>query len=180
MVGRSNVGKSSLINCLLGQQLATVSNTPGKTTLVNHFLVNRNWYLVDLPGYGYAKRSQTDRQAFQDLIELYLPARPNLMYVFVLVDSRHKPQENDLNALRGIGEAGLPLAVIFTKTDKLSQTELTQNIENYRQSLGEDWEELPPIFLTSSETKSGRDDLLKFISENNREFAEFQARQRPY
>lgn len=163
-IGRSNVGKSSLINMLAGQQgLAKVSGTPGKTSLINHFLVNDSWYLVDLPGYGYAKRSKTYRAGFGKLITDYVTRSEKMFFLFVLVDVRHEPQKIDMDFLTMLGEEGIPFGVIFTKADKLGANQLASNVGNYKQALSERWEELPPVFVTSSEKRSGREEVLGFI-----------------
>lgn len=167
-IGRSNVGKSSLINMLTGQRkLAMTSATPGKTTLINHFLVNGEWYIVDLPGYGYAQRSKSDRDKLRRIIEDYVLERPQMTSLFVLVDSRHKPQQIDFEFMEWLGENGVPFSIVFTKTDKLSKAAAVANVEAYKQELLKQWEELPPIFVTSSETESGRDELLNYIEELN-------------
>lgn len=168
-IGRSNVGKSSLINMLTGRRkLAMTSATPGKTTLINHFLINDSWYIVDLPGYGYAKRSKSEREKLEHIISDYILDRPQMTSLFVLIDSRHKPQTIDLEFMEWLGENGVPFAIVFTKADKLSAGALQTNIENYKQTLLEQWEELPPIFVTSSETGYGREELLNYIEELNR------------
>ncbi|MGC6470611.1 MAG: ribosome biogenesis GTP-binding protein YihA/YsxC [Flavobacteriales bacterium] len=167
-IGRSNVGKSSLINMLTGRkQLAKVSGKPGKTQLINHFLINSNWYLVDLPGYGYASVSKTKRHEFSKFIKDYLLKRSNLMCLFVLIDSRLKPQAIDLEFMEFLGEKGVPFVICFTKQDKLSKTVRRENLNRYKQELLKSWEELPPIFLSSSTKQIGKEDLLKFISETN-------------
>lgn len=167
-IGRSNVGKSSLINMLTGnRKLAMTSATPGKTTLINHFLINNEWYIVDLPGYGYAQRSKTDRDKLQTIIEDYVLERPQMTSLFVLVDSRHKPQKIDMEFMEWLGENGVPFAIVFTKIDKLSRTAAENNIEAYKQELLKQWEELPPIFVTSSERGEGREELLNYIEELN-------------
>ena len=149
-IGRSNVGKSSLINMLTGRRkLAMTSSTPGKTTLINHFLINDSWYIVDLPGYGYAQRSKTDREKLQRIIQGYILGRPQMTSLFVLVDSRHEPQKIDLEFMEWLGENGIPFAIVFTKVDKLSKGAATKSVEAYKKRLLEQWEELPPIFVTS-------------------------------
>jgi len=169
-VGRSNVGKSSLINMLLERkQIAKTSQTPGKTQLINHFLINGKWYLVDLPGYGFAKISKSKRGEFSRIIKDYTEFRQNLVCLFVLVDSRHKPQNNDLNFLEWLGEKGIPFAIIFTKTDKLAKSVKEKNIEDYKNELLTDWETLPEMFITSSETGLGREDILNYIEKLNKE-----------
>ncbi|MBD5281508.1 MAG: YihA family ribosome biogenesis GTP-binding protein [Bacteroides sp.] len=167
-IGRSNVGKSSLINMLTGRRkLAMTSSTPGKTTLINHFIINDSWYIVDLPGYGYAQRSKTEREKLKHIIDGYILGRPQMTSLFVLVDSRHEPQKIDLEFMEWLGENGVPFAIVFTKIDKLSRTAAEKNIEDYKRRLLEQWEELPPIFITSSETGLGREELLDYIEELN-------------
>ena len=167
-IGRSNVGKSSLINMLTGRRkLAMTSSTPGKTTLINHFIINDSWYIVDLPGYGYAQRSKTEREKLKHIIDGYILGRPQMTSLFVLVDSRHEPQKIDLEFMEWLGENGVPFAIVFTKIDKLSRTAAEKNIEDYKRRLLEHWEELPPIFITSSETGLGREELLDYIEELN-------------
>ncbi|MCM1292815.1 MAG: ribosome biogenesis GTP-binding protein YihA/YsxC [Bacteroides sp.] len=167
-IGRSNVGKSSLINMLTGREsLAKTSATPGKTMLINHFLVNDEWYIVDLPGYGYARRDKASRQKLRKMIESYILTRPQLTNLFVLVDSRHEPQKIDMEFIEFLGENGVPFSIVFTKTDKLSASATKRNIANYCQRLLDQWEELPPIFVTSSETGAGRDQLLDYIEQMN-------------
>jgi GTP-binding protein len=168
-IGRSNVGKSSLINMLTGsRKLAMTSATPGKTTLINHFLINNEWYIVDLPGYGYAQRSKPDRERLQHIIEDYVLERPQMTSLFVLVDSRHEPQKIDVEFMEWLGENGVPFSIVFTKTDKLSKTSVESNIAKYKRELLKQWEELPPIFITSSETGVGRDELLTYFEELNK------------
>lgn len=163
-IGRSNVGKSSLINMLTGRPgLAKVSGTPGKTRLINHFIINDRWALVDLPGYGYAKVSRRERSGFSSLITDYVLNRSQLYYLFVLVDSRHEPQRIDLEFIRLLGTHGVPFGIVFTKADKLSRAQLNRNIALYGQRLREEWEELPQMFVTSSEKGRGRDEILDFI-----------------
>ena len=167
-IGRSNVGKSSLINMLTGKRkLAMTSATPGKTTLINHFIINDSWYIVDLPGYGYAKRSKSERDKLEQIISSYILGRPQMTSLFVLVDSRHKPQKIDLEFMEWLGENGVPFAIVFTKLDKLSRTAGAANIEAYKAELLQQWEELPPIFVTSSETGQGREELLDYIEQLN-------------
>lgn len=167
-IGQSNVGKSSLINMLTGQKkLAMTSATPGKTTLINHFLINGSWYIVDLPGYGYARRSKDARDKLQRIIEDYILERPQMTSLFVLVDSRHAPQKIDMEFMEWLGENGIPFAIVFTKADKLSKGATAANVEAYKEKLLEQWEELPPIFVTSSETGQGREELLDYIEELN-------------
>lgn len=168
-IGRSNVGKSSLINMLTGQKkLAMTSQKPGKTQLINHFIINEDWHLVDLPGYGYAQLGNTGRERLKGIIESYILYREQLTCLFVLLDSRHEAQKIDLEFIRWVAEAGIPLALIFTKADKLSRAALGRNLEAYRARLAEEWEELPPIFVTSSETAYGREELLEYIDSINR------------
>ncbi|MBI9054306.1 MAG: YihA family ribosome biogenesis GTP-binding protein [Bacteroidales bacterium] len=167
-VGRSNVGKSSLINMLMDRKkLAKTSQTPGKTQLINSFFINKKWYLVDLPGYGYAKVAKSTRKDFNKLIKDYVEFRKNLMCLFVLLDSRHKPQQNDLLFMRWLGEKGIPFCMIFTKTDKISSSELNKNLNNYKKEMLKNWEALPEIFVTSSEHKIGRSEILSFIGKIN-------------
>lgn len=167
-IGRSNVGKSSLINMLTGKKnLAMTSSTPGKTMLINHFLVNDSWYIVDLPGYGYAQRSKTDRQRLEKIIKSYILRRSQMTNLFLLIDSRHKPQKIDLDFMEFLGENGVPFSIVFTKTDKLSKKAAEDNIAAYCKALLEQWEELPPVFVTSSETGKGREELLAYITELN-------------
>jgi len=168
-IGRSNVGKSSLINMLTNKKnLAKTSSKPGKTLLINHFLINQTWHLVDLPGYGYASIGKDMRQKLKEIIEGYLLYRPQLTNVFLLVDSRHAPQKIDMDFMQWMGENEIPFAIVFTKIDKLSQTKSKDNIEKYKESLAEVWETLPKIFVTSSEKQQGREDLLDYIDEINR------------
>ena len=163
-IGRSNVGKSSLINMLTGKKgLAMTSQKPGKTQLINHFIINGAWYLVDLPGYGYARLSKDGREKLKTMIEDYTLERKELVCLFVLVDSRHEPQKIDLEFIQWLGEEGVPFALVFTKADKLTKGRLAANLEAYKARLLEEWEELPPIFVTSSEQQFGRDELLSYI-----------------
>ena len=165
-IGRSNVGKSSLVNMLTGVKgLAKVSGTPGKTKLINHFLINDSWYLVDLPGYGYARVSKTARGEFSKLITDYVLKCEKMHFLFVLVDSRLEPQKIDLRFIELLGENGIPFGIIFTKADKLSQAQLNRNVKTYKQTLSEEWEELPPMFISSSEKGTGREEILTFIEE---------------
>ncbi|ASB48586.1 ribosome biogenesis GTP-binding protein YihA/YsxC [Alkalitalea saponilacus] len=167
-IGRSNVGKSSLINMLCNsKKLAKTSSTPGKTQLINHFLINQSWYLVDLPGYGYAKVAKTQRAKFGKMIMDYLATRENLMCLFILVDSRIEPQTSDLEFMRKMGEAQIPFCLIFTKVDKLKKQGSLQLIEKYMQSLNDDWEELPQYFISSAEKGTGREEILQFIEQIN-------------
>lgn len=173
-IGRSNVGKSSLINMLLNRKgLAKTSSTPGKTKLINHFEVNGDWYLVDLPGYGYARISKKEREKWEGMIKTYLTKRQNLVTTFVLIDSRIEPKKADLDFINWLGEAGLPLAVVFTKADKLTQNSLTSNIAAFMAKLSETWEELPVSFITSAENSMGRSDVLSFIEAGNKDFKEY-------
>ena len=163
-VGRSNVGKSSLINMLTGYgDLAKVSTAPGKTRLINHFNINDEWFLVDLPGYGYAKVGRSSREQWLKFIRRYLAIRENLYCVFALIDSRHKPQANDVEFMNFLGMNEIPFAMVFTKADKLSRRQLDLNVTEYKNEMLKSWEELPPLFITSSGNKSGRDELLGFI-----------------
>ena len=165
-IGRSNVGKSSLVNMLTGQKsLAKVSGTPGKTKLINHFTINNSWYLVDLPGYGYARVSKSTRGEFSKLITDYVLKCEKMHFLFVLVDSRLEPQKIDLRFIELLGQNGIPFGIIFTKADKLSQAQLNRNVKAYKQRLSEEWEELPPIFISSSEKGTGREEILTFIDE---------------
>lgn len=165
-IGRSNVGKSSLVNMITDSPLlAKVSSTPGKTKLINHFRINEEWYLVDLPGYGYARVSKTDREAFSKLILHYIKKREALFFLFVLVDSRLEPQKLDLVFMEMLGMEGVPFGIVFTKCDKLSGNQTESNIALYRRTLLKQWEELPPMFRTSSEKKQGRTEILDFIGE---------------
>ncbi len=167
-IGRSNVGKSSLINMLCGKKkLAKTSAMPGKTLLINHFIINREWYLVDLPGYGYAKRSKTEKARLEQMISGYILQRKQLACVFVLVDVRHEPQQIDLEFINWLGASGIPFAIVFTKADKLSAGKVAGNVEAYKAKLTETWEELPPIFITSSETRVGKEELLGYIDSVN-------------
>ena len=167
-IGRSNVGKSSLINMLTGRKaLAKTSSTPGKTLLINHFLINNDWYLVDLPGYGYAQRGKSEMMKLKNLIEHYVLEREELTCLFVLIDSRHELQAKDAEFIRMLGENGVPFGIIFTKADKLSKTAAKNNVEHICKSLSEEWEELPPYFVTSSATGLGKDDVLDFIESCN-------------
>jgi|SRR5690606_1958770 GTP-binding protein len=169
-IGRSNVGKSSLINMLCNNsKLAKTSATPGKTKLINHFLVNGNWYLVDLPGYGFAKVSQTERKKWEKMIENYLRQRENLVNVFVLIDSRLKPQKIDLDFINKLGEWEIPLSIVFTKADKETQKTVSENVKGFMNKLKETWQFLPAHYVTSAVKKMGRDKILDFIEETNTE-----------
>jgi GTP-binding protein len=173
-IGRSNVGKSSLINCLVARKdLAKTSERPGKTQTINHFLVNEKqvpWYLVDLPGYGYARVSKEQRLKWEKFIIAYLKKRESLQWLFVLVDSRIPPQGSDLDFIRDAGLMNLPLAVVFTKTDKLSQSKTEANVKAFKQKLLENWEELPPCFMSSALSGRGRREILELIGKTNQEF----------
>jgi GTP-binding protein len=170
-IGRSNVGKSSLINMLCNRNsLAKTSSTPGKTQLINHFTINNTWYLVDLPGYGYAKVSKTQRKSFKLLIDGYLRHRANLMCLFILVDIRHKPQKTDLEFMIQMGQWGIPFVIVFTKADKLKPTEIDKNITDYKEALLEEWEEIPPYYITSAVKKEGQNEILSFIEEINEQW----------
>ncbi len=167
-IGRSNVGKSSLINTLTGiKGLALTGSTPGKTLLINHFLVNGDWHIVDLPGYGFAQRGKKQREELRRMIEGYILGREQLTNLFLLIDSRLEPQQIDLEFIEWLGENGVPFSIVFTKADKLTKTALNTNIENYKARLKEDWEQLPPIFITSSQTRDGRDEILNYIEQIN-------------
>ncbi len=167
-IGRSNVGKSSLINMLTNKkQLAKTSSTPGKTITINHFIINEEWYLVDLPGYGFAQRSKKDRASWKVMLDDYLKNRKNLVCMFVLVDSRIEPQKIDLEFISHLGELQMPFSIIFTKVDKINSLTLEKNVQVYKDKLAEEWEELPPIFITSSEKEIGKDDVLNYIDNLN-------------
>lgn len=172
-IGRSNVGKSSLINMLTNHNgLAKTSSTPGKTTLINHFLINESWYIVDLPGYGYARRGNEGREEIRRIINAYILKRAEMTCLFVLLDCRHEPQKIDLEFIDFLGENGVPFAIIFTKSDKISKGALERNVAAYKEKLMETWEELPPIFCTSSEKRVGRDEVLDYIDEINKSIAQ--------
>lgn len=167
-IGRSNVGKSSLINMLTGRKsLAKTSGRPGKTQLINHFIINKTWFLVDLPGYGYARVSKSAKKVFQKFITAYFSKRTQLVSAFVLVDSRHEPQKIDLEFMQWLGENQIPFSVIFTKADKLSKNKLPVQINNYIEEMLKYWEEMPNYFITSSSSGLGKDDVLNYISEIN-------------
>ena len=167
-IGRSNVGKSSLINMLTNnRKLAKTSSTPGKTLLINHFIINKEWYLVDLPGYGFAKRSKKEIDKLDKMIRGYILQRDQLVNVFVLVDVRLEPQKIDLEFIEWLGLSSVPFAIVFTKADKLTANKARQAVEAYKQKLLETWEELPPIFVTSAERKEGREEVLQYIDEIN-------------
>jgi GTP-binding protein len=168
-IGRSNVGKSSLINMLVGQNgLAKVSVRPGKTQLINHFMIDETWYLVDLPGYGYAKVSHTMKEKFQKLITNYILHRENLYCLFVLIDIRHEPQKIDLEFITWLGENQVPFAIVFTKADKLGKVSASKNVEEYKNELKKLWEELPPVFVSSAEVGMGKDEIIAFIENVNK------------
>ena len=168
LIGRSNVGKSSLINMLTGnKKLAMTSATPGKTMLINHFLINKSWHLVDLPGYGYAKRGKKATEKLQNIIEHYILDREQLTCLFVLIDSRLSPQKIDLEFIEWLGEHGIPFGIIFTKADKNKAGELKKNVAEFLNTLQAQWEELPPHFITSSEKRIGRDEFLDYIDQIN-------------
>ena len=168
-IGRSNVGKSSLINMLTGHKgLAMTSSKPGKTLLINHFIIDKKWYLVDLPGYGYAQRSQKVQGQISNIIERYVMQREQLTSLFVLVDSRLKPQKIDLDFITWLGENGVPFGIIFTKVDKLSKAKVDENVQAFLDTLREEWEELPPYFLSSAEKGTGKEEILGYIEEINK------------
>ena len=168
-IGRSNVGKSSLINMLTGHKgLAMTSSKPGKTLLINHFIIDKKWYLVDLPGYGYAQRSQKVQGQISSIIERYVMQREQLTSLFVLVDSRLKPQKIDLDFITWLGENGVPFGIIFTKVDKLSKAKVDDNVQAFLDTLREEWEELPPYFLSSAEKGTGKEEILGYIEEINK------------
>lgn len=167
-IGRSNVGKSSLINAMLNHKdLAKTSQTPGKTQLINHFLINEKWYLTDLPGYGYARVSKSMRKDFEKINTNYILERQNLVNLFVLVDSRHTPQQIDIEFIEWCGESGVPFSIVFTKADKLKPNTVNDNVEVYRTELLKTWEELPDMYVTSAEKKLGGEEILKFITKTN-------------
>ena len=168
-IGRSNVGKSSLINMLPGKgKLAKTSATPGKTVLINHFIINGEWYLVDLPGYGYAKRSKKDTEKLEHMITTYILDREQMTNLFLLIDVRHEPQQIDMEFMEWLGENGVPFSIVFTKADKFAKAKIQGNVAHYLTELKKQWEELPPYFVTSSETKMGRDEILNYIEEINK------------
>jgi GTP-binding protein len=172
-IGRSNVGKSSLINAIVNQKnLAKTSGQPGKTQLINHFIINKEWYLVDLPGFGYAKISKTKRAEFHDMISEYLLNRTSLMCLFVLIDSRHKPQDIDKEFMQWLSEKGIPFVMAFTKADKLGKVVLAKNIGAYKAEMLKAWGELPQIFITSAEKKTGTKEICDFIEQLNPQFTE--------
>lgn len=168
-IGRSNVGKSSLINMLTNRKgLAMASSKPGKTQLINHFIINNEWYLVDLPGYGYAQRGKEGREKIREIIDSYISNREQLTCLFLLLDSRHEPQKIDIEFMNWLGEEGIPFVIVFTKIDKISKGRLKDNTEAYITKLHETWEELPPIFYTSSEHKQGGEEILNYIDDINK------------
>lgn len=170
-IGRSNVGKSSLINMLVNRKsLAKTSSKPGKTQTINHFLINKNWYLVDLPGYGFAKTSKTNRAKWGKMISDYLVLRENLQVVFVLADARLEPQQIDIDFINNLGEKGVPFAIIFTKTDKVSGGKAMSNIQKMKNKLSETWEELPTIMKSSAVSGAGKEEILDFIDQINEQF----------
>lgn len=172
-IGRSNVGKSSLINMLTGRKgLAMTSSTPGKTMLINHFLINEGWYLVDLPGYGYAKRGKKGQEQIRGIIDRYILEREQMTNLFLLIDSRLSPQKIDLEFMEWLGENGIPFSIVFTKVDKLKGGKSRENIKTFLAAMGEQWEELPPWFASSSETKQGREEILGYIEKINGEMGE--------
>lgn len=172
-IGRSNVGKSSLINMLCGnKRLAKTSATPGKTLLINHFIINREWYLVDLPGYGFAKRSKSEIKRLEQMIDGYILQREQMVCVFVLIDIRLEAQKIDLEFINWLGESSIPFAIVFTKADKLTATKAKANVEAYKRTLSETWEEMPTMFVTSAEKKTGRDELLEYIDGINKSLKE--------
>ena len=172
-IGRSNVGKSSLINMLCNHKgLAKTSSTPGKTLLINHFLINHEWYLVDLPGYGFAKRSKSVQQKIQNMINSYLLLRQQLANVFVLIDIRLEPQAIDREFINWLGQSSIPFSIVFTKADKLSNMKAQESVRRFMDTLKEEWEELPPYFVTSSEKRAGRDELLGYIDSINKDIAQ--------
>jgi len=170
-IGRSNVGKSSLINMLCNRtNLAKTSSTPGKTKLINHFLVDNQWYLVDLPGYGYARLPKTIKEKIQQMIHSYITKRDQLACVFVLIDSRLEPQKSDLDFINWLGEKSIPFVMVFTKSDKISGNELNRNTSIFSKKMLESWEETPQIFITSSIKRFGKDEILDFIEVTNKKF----------
>ena len=170
-IGRSNVGKSSLINMLTNRKsLAKTSGRPGKTQLINHFLINKNWYLVDLPGYGYARVSKSAKKTFQKFITQYFSLRKQLVSAFVLVDVRHEPQPIDLDFMQWLGENGIPFSIIFTKADKLKPNAITRHVETYKNKMMETWEDMPNYFITSSSKSIGKEDVLNYIGNINTDF----------
>lgn len=173
-IGRSNVGKSSLINMLCNNsKLAKTSATPGKTLLINHFIINKEWYLVDLPGYGYAKRSKSLIKQLEQMISSYILQRHQLVNVFVLIDIRHSPQQIDLEFIEWLGQSNVPFSIVFTKADKLQKSKVAPAANSWMESLKDTWEILPPYFITSSEKKTGREEILNYIEKINKEIEEF-------
>lgn len=167
-IGRSNVGKSSLINAMMNRKdLAKTSGTPGKTQLINNFMVNEDWYLTDLPGYGYARVSKVQRKDFEKLITNYILNRRNLVNLFILIDIRHTPQNIDLDFIQWIGESGIPFSIVFTKADKMKPNAAIANVEKYKEELHKTWEDLPEIYVTSAEKKEGCEEILSFIDKTN-------------
>jgi len=172
-IGRSNVGKSSLINSLTGyKKLAKTSGSPGKTITINHFIINNEWYLVDLPGYGYAKRSKTERAKWNKMIKTYILGRESLLTVFILIDIRHEPQKNDLEFIDWLGVSNVPLAIVFTKADKVKPAQKGQLVDNYKKKLLENWAQLPAMMVTSASNHEGKEELLDFIENTNKVFEE--------
>ena len=173
-IGRSNVGKSSLINMLCNKKkLAKTSSRPGKTQLINHFLINKKWYLVDLPGYGYARASKTQKKTFQKFIIDYFTKRKKLVSAFLLIDIRHNPQPIDMDFLRWLGENFIPFSIVFTKADKIKEKDLERKVSDYLLKLKEEWESLPQYFVTSSEKKLGQESIMKYIQQVNENFKKF-------
>ncbi len=172
-IGRSNVGKSSLINMLCKHNIAKVSGTPGKTQLINHFIINKQWYLVDLPGYGYARVSKSTKEKFQSIVTDYVLKRQQLTCLFVLVDIRHEPQKIDLEFMRMLGEEGVPFAIVFTKADKLKPSEIEQNTKQYKNIMLQEWHEMPMSFITSSAKEMGKNELLDYIDSINAQLASY-------
>lgn len=174
-IGRSNVGKSSMLNMLTNHKgLAKISGKPGKTRLINHFLINENWYVVDLPGYGFAKVSKSEVAKWDKMIRNYLMQRENLMTVFLLIDSRLEPQKNDLEFMEWLAVSQIPFVILFTKTDKMGVNQLQSNIANYKKKLLQEWEEMPQYILTSSVSKLGKEDVLAYVEETNKLFQGYQ------
>lgn len=171
-IGRSNVGKSSLVNMLTNRKkLAKISSSPGKTITMNHFLINKEWYLVDLPGYGYAKRSKTERAKWEKMIHQYILTRTNLLTVFLLVDLRIEPQKNDLEFMEWLATSRIPFVITFTKADKVGLAKVDASVERYKNTLLENWEEVPPMLVTSAETSLGKEELLAYIEKTNQVFS---------
>ncbi len=167
-IGRSNVGKSMLINMLTGKRkLAKVSGSPGKTITMNHFLIDKSWYLVDLPGYGFAKRSKTERKKWEKMIRHYILTRANLLSLFLLIDLRHEPQKNDTDFMEWLAMSEIPFVITFTKADKLTKVKTDKNLAYYKKVLLEKWEELPPMMVTSSVTGAGKEEILQYIDKTN-------------